>query len=193
MLQRADGRQLRHRSRPVRVAARPRARHPDARGARACMARMASSTGSRRADRCRHAIPRPASTRSRRDACCDRLRRRRRAATARGGPRGTRDVGPSARAGRVDARAVHVHVARPRARRRRRLRLQAIDHPPARSGRSCRRRLPARRRRGYGRRLRRRRALARARRPRSARAGDRDRARAARDEPRCSACVSATS
>ena len=161
---RADGRQLRRRARPLRVAAAARAGGRDARGPRAGLDRLAA--------RARAASRSPGSTRARWSCTCA---RRARCARSRSParPRSRRRVAAvkeqPAMAGRalatgVSTREPYVYSdAGTRPDRGRRLRLQALDPRPARLGGRGGDGLPARRRPGRARALRRRAALERAR------------------------------
>ena len=105
LLHGADGRQLRRRAGPLRVASPARARGRDARGARAGVDGLAARARPRRALRDRHALARAPPARVRRDAR-DRGRGRR---LRRGGGRGREgpagDGRPLARRGGLDSRA----------------------------------------------------------------------------------------
>ena len=142
LLHGADGRQLRRRRRPRRVAGRAREGGADAGGARARVDGLARRARDRRADRDRHALARAAPARGRRDA---RGGRRRRAGRGRRRSPRSRELPPMAGAALVgpglDARAVRLLRRGHDPGRGRRLRLQALDPAPARRRRRARDRL----------------------------------------------------
>ena len=193
LLHRSDGRQLRRRGRPRRVAGRPREGGADARGARPGMDGVAGAERDRRADGDRHALARAPPARGRRHARRRGRGRRRRGGGARSGSGETDDGGRGPRRAGLDARALRLLRRRLAPRRGARLRLQALDPAPPRRRRGARHGLPARRRRGDAARPRRRPALERPRRPGAARRRGRRSSGICSAASRCSESASATS